>query len=241
MAERPRGTLDRAINSLADLHLSAETLDSVLGHVGRVGVEAMEGWDAAGTTLVEGTEVATFGITDERVKMIDRSQYDGGRGPCVDALDGEVRYFDGTDVDPRWRHFAGDAADAGIYSVISYPLKLKDVVIGALNFYSSERDALREGQREEGLLFAAQAAVTLSNARELDARSAQIEQLQEGLQTRSMIGQATGLLMAQEGLTSEEAFQKLVQVSQHANIKLREVAQRYVDAWEKGKDADANA
>jgi AmiR/NasT family two-component response regulator len=47
-----------------------------------------------------------------------------------------------------------------------------------------------------------------------------------------MIGQATGLLMAQEGLTSGEAFQRLVRVSQNANIKLREIAQRYVRSWE---------
>jgi AmiR/NasT family two-component response regulator len=40
------------------------------------------------------------------------------------------------------------------------------------------------------------------------------------------------LLMAQEGLTSEEAFQKLVSVSQHANVKLRDIAERYVHSWE---------
>jgi AmiR/NasT family two-component response regulator len=39
-------------------------------------------------------------------------------------------------------------------------------------------------------------------------------------------------LMAHEGLTSEEAFQKLVNASQQANIKLRDIAQRYVTAWE---------
>lgn len=57
-------------------------------------------------------------------------------------------------------------------------------------------------------------------------------QLEEGLVTRTTIGQALGLLMAQEALTSEEAFDKLVQVSQNANIKLRDIAQRYVEAWE---------
>ncbi len=58
-----------------------------------------------------------------------------------------------------------------------------------------------------------------------------MEQLKEALETRTIIGQATGLLMAQEGLSSEEAFQKLVKVSRNANIKLRDLAQRYADAW----------
>lgn len=64
-------------------------------------------------------------------------------------------------------------------------------------------------------------------------KGAQVTQLEDGLKTPTMIGQATGLLMAQEGLPSEEAFQKLVHVSQNANVKLHEIAQRYVEAWEK--------
>ena len=67
---------------------------------------------------------------------------------------------------------------------------------------------------------------------DLAERGVQVAQLQAGLETRAVIGQATGLLMAQEGLSSEEAFQKLVKVSQTANMKLRDIAQRYVDTWE---------
>jgi GAF domain-containing protein len=230
--ERPSGRLAHTVNSLADLHLSAESLDSILGHIGNLGVHALEGWDACATSLVEGDRVATFGATDDRVCPIDSYQYDSGQGPCVTALQGESQYFNGENFAPEWREFGEAAARAGIYSVVSFPLKLDDQVIGALNFYSTERDALRSGQREEGLLFASQAAVTLSNAREFFAKKQQVEQLQDGLGTRTIIGQATGLLMAHEGLTSEEAFQKLVNASQQANIKLRDIAQRYVTAWE---------
>ena len=230
--DRPTGSIDHDINSLAEIKLSDETLDSILGHIGRLGVGALEGWDAAATTLVEENRVATFGSTAERIDSIDQAQYDAGRGPCVDALGGEHHYFDGVTIQPRWRQFAEAAAESGIYSVASFPMTLGDEVIGALNFYSNEREALRPGQKEEGLLFAGQAAVTVSNAKAFSALGTQVEQLEEGLQTRTMIGQATGLLMAQEGLTSEEAFKKLVHVSQNANVKLREIAQRYVQAWE---------
>ena len=232
LSQRPAGEVDRSVNSLTGLRLSENTLDDILGHVGRIGVANLEGWTAAGTTLVERDKVATFGITDDRVRSIDQAQYESGKGPCVDALEGETQYFDGNEVEPRWRTFAESAAEAGIYSVLSLPLKLDDEVIGGLNFYSEERDALRPGQREEGLLFAAEAAVALGNAREFQAQGAQVKQLEEGLQTRTIIGQATGLLMAQEGLTSEEAFEKLVHVSQTSNLKLRDIARRYVEAWE---------
>lgn len=229
---RPSGKLERPAGSLAELRLEHETLDSVLGHVGRLGVAVLEGWDAAATSLVEREKVATFGSTDERVNPLDQCQYDNGRGPCVDALRGEVQYFDGNEFDPELRQFAQVAADHDVYSVLSFPLRLGDEVIGGLNFYSRERDALRHGQREEGSLFAAQAAVTVANAKTLRDATAQIAQLEEALQTRTLIGQATGLLMAQEGLTSDEAFQRLVKISQSANLKLRDIAHRYVETWE---------
>ena len=54
-----------------------------------------------------------------------------------------------------------------------------------------------------------------------------------------MIGQATGLLMAQHGVTADEAFQMMVTASQHANIKLRDIARRYVEAWEEKSRASS--
>jgi GAF domain-containing protein len=238
LPERPVGETEHRVNSLSELNLSGETLDSVLGHIGRLGVEALDGWAVAATTLVEGREVTTYGDTDQRVLPIDQQQYDSRRGPCVDALGGSIEYFNGEDIKPGWRQVAEAAAEAGIYSILSFPLQNREEVIGALNFYSPERDALRPGQREEGSLFAAHAAVTLANTKELLQRGEKAEQLEEALHTRTLIGQATGLLMAQEGMTSEEAFQKLVSVSQHANLKLRDIARKYVQAWEETSSSE---
>jgi transcriptional regulator with GAF, ATPase, and Fis domain len=229
--DRASGHVDPAISSLSELRLSNQTLDSIIGRIGDVALQTLRGWDAIGASLVEGDRVATYGTNDPRINRVDQAQYDSGRGPCVDATaDDEFKYFDGTEVPPRWRQFSEAAADADVYSVVSFPLRVDGKVMGALNFYSRERDALRRGQREEGTLFAAQAAVTLANAKALIERGQKVGQLEEALETRTIIGQATGLLMAQEGLTSDEAFQKLVTVSQNANIKLRDIAQRYVQS-----------
>ena len=232
MDTRPTGHIDHAVNSLADLRLEGQSIDALLEIIGHLAVKALKGWDAAGTSLVAGGEVATYGTTDERINPADQAQYDAGRGPCVDAIKtGEMQYFDGTTDQPRWRQFAEVAGDHEIYSVFSLPLKIDGEAVGAINLYSRERDALRPGHREEGSLFAAQAAVTLANAQAFLDKEAQVEQLEEALETRTMIGQATGLLMAQEGVSSDEAFQKLVSLSQTSNTKLREIAQRYVAAW----------
>jgi transcriptional regulator with GAF, ATPase, and Fis domain len=233
MSERARGHIGRTINSISELRLSEHTLDSVFSSISMLGVQTLKGWDAAAGSLAKGKELATFGTTHERVNTVDQAQYDAGNGPCVDAAaSGDLQYFDGQNIPPQWRTFAQTAASEGVYSVVSFPLKVDDQVIGALNFYSGERDALVLGQEEEGLLFAAHAAVAVSNATELIDAKTHVEQLEEGLETRTMIGQATGLLMAHEGLTSAEAFQKLVQASQVSNVKLRELARRYVEKWE---------
>ncbi|MFL5830950.1 MAG: ANTAR domain-containing protein [Solirubrobacteraceae bacterium] len=44
-----------------------------------------------------------------------------------------------------------------------------------------------------------------------------------------MIEQAKGILMAEERINDQEAFQRLTKLSQNANLKLRDVARGLVD------------
>jgi AmiR/NasT family two-component response regulator len=52
----------------------------------------------------------------------------------------------------------------------------------------------------------------------------EIEGLRRALETRSVIGQAIGIVMTRETLTAEAAFGRLVERSSHTNVKVREVA-----------------
>jgi AmiR/NasT family two-component response regulator len=70
---------------------------------------------------------------------------------------------------------------------------------------------------------AEESAQALVHARE------EIETLKEALRTRTVIGQATGMVMADRGLTAEAAFAHLVTTSSHTNVKIREIAARMVD------------
>jgi hypothetical protein len=70
----------------------------------------------------------------------------------------------------------------------------------------------------------------------LSAQS-EIEHLKNGLRTRTVIGQATGLLMAHGHLTPEAAFARLVEMSSHSNLKVREIAAQLVaDATAQAQD-----
>jgi AmiR/NasT family two-component response regulator len=56
------------------------------------------------------------------------------------------------------------------------------------------------------------------------------QQLSEAMQSRAVIEQAKGILMARSpAMTADEAFELLRKASQRENIKLRTLAQRIVD------------
>ena len=74
----------------------------------------------------------------------------------------------------------------------------------------------------EDSLDAEETVAALRHARE------EIDTLKEALRTRTVIGQAVGLLMHESTLTADAAFQKLVETSSHTNVKLRQIAESLV-------------
>ncbi|XVS62393.1 ANTAR domain-containing protein [Actinosynnema sp. CA-299493] len=58
---------------------------------------------------------------------------------------------------------------------------------------------------------------------------AEIVGLRKAVQTRTVIGQATGLISAVQGCTPQEGFQLLVRMSQHHNVKLHTIALKLLD------------
>jgi Cu/Ag efflux pump CusA len=60
---------------------------------------------------------------------------------------------------------------------------------------------------------------------------AELSGLRTAMETRAVIEQAKGMLMAQRGIDAEEAFGVLVQLSQTTHRKLVDVATVLVDTW----------
>lgn len=70
-----------------------------------------------------------------------------------------------------------------------------------------------------GWLLASHAAVALSTARTID-------QLEHAMETRHAIGEAMGILMERHHLSEDDTFSLLRRLSQHHNVKLRDIAQQ---------------
>jgi hypothetical protein len=62
--------------------------------------------------------------------------------------------------------------------------------------------------------------------RELAELRAEVSGLRRALESRGLIERAKGILMYRHGWTADEAFQYLVRLSQHTNIRLAELAER---------------
>jgi response regulator NasT len=65
---------------------------------------------------------------------------------------------------------------------------------------------------------------------DVDECQDEVEDLRAVLETRPVIDQAKGILVAQRHCTPEEAFGLLTEASQKSNRKLRVVAQELVEA-----------
>jgi hypothetical protein len=131
--------------------------------------------------------------------------------------------------DARWPRFGGAVLRLGVNSALSLPLVLREQVIGVINAYAYTLDAFAEHAVAMGTKFAGPAAVAVHNARLLTAAQQRAEQLQRALGTRSVIDQAVGIIRARSGVSAEEAFARLIKISQDDNVKLHVVAERLVE------------
>lgn len=72
---------------------------------------------------------------------------------------------------------------------------------------------------------------------ELMALEKEVDGLKTALGTRTLIGKAMGIIIEREGVNETEAFERLKTMSQHTNVKLRDVAVEMArDAQPEGKE-----
>jgi GAF domain-containing protein len=123
----------------------------------------------------------------------------------------------------RWPRYVPEVARLGLRSQMAVKLGLDDNgTLGGINLYSTVRDDIDPDAESIAELFAIHAASALGSA-------VRIDQLNQAMHTRKVIGQAIGILMERYDLSEERAFRFLVRASQSGNVKVRDIAQRLVD------------
>jgi GAF domain-containing protein len=199
-----------------------ETLQAIV-EAARVSLPSFEHVGIS-TTSRKG-KVVTRAATTQQVWDLDALQYALGQGPCVDTLRGEpVVAAPRLRHDQRWPQYVPRAVkEHGLKAQLGLRLYLdEEGTVGGLNMYSTEHDEFAEEDLSIAELFATHAALAFGRAREVD-------NLTQALRSRTVIGQAIGLVMAQYGIGEDAAFAFLRRASSHGNIKLHDIAQDIVD------------
>lgn len=190
--------------------------------------EFLTACDDVGVSLVERDKIRTPAASSERLRELDEAQYELGQGPCRAAiLEHETVVVDDLATDPRWPTWGrAMVEELGIRSSLSFRLFTRgDRTWGALNVYSRTPGAFSDDEVEHGRTIAAMAAVAL-------ARSINDEQLAGAIETRTVIGQAIGMIMERYDLDGDRAFEVLRRISSQTNTKLRDVAGQLVTTRE---------
>ncbi len=226
------GSDDRSpgfIPELTGLLLSEQSVAGLLELIVNLAVSAVGDVDGASVSLLVGASgrFETANAVSPLVRDVDNVQYDDQAGPCVEAIrtGAEVTL---NVAGERWPNFEQRAAAIGVRSVWSLPLRVRDVATGALNLYSTGAEAWYDSAADTARDLAGHAAVVLANAAELTSVAQTNSQLTEALATRTIIGQAQGILMAAENISADEAFAVLRRASQRTHRKLRDVAAEIV-------------
>ncbi|WP_420451305.1 ANTAR domain-containing protein [Ilumatobacter sp.] len=213
---------------LSQVLVADDGLDATLGRVARLSTSLIDACDSCGVSLIRDGSVSTRAASDERADRIDDIQYSHGEGPCLQAIEtGETVHVTSFAQEERWPQFIESALDEGIRASYSVPLRVEQNVVGSLNFYSID-GAFTDSDKQIGDVLASQAAVALHNARTFNEVLNLVDQLNEALASRDLIGQSKGILMANLSLGPDQAFDVLRRESQNRNVKLRDLAEQVV-------------
>ncbi|WP_448609342.1 GAF and ANTAR domain-containing protein [Geodermatophilus sp. URMC 60] len=210
-------------------------LTSFLDDLVHMAVRQVPPAEACGLTLNRDATGVTVASTGPLAERADEGQYEVDTGPCLESMrTGTVVRVDDMVAEDRWSPFPARAAELGVRSSLSLPLVVEGRRSGALNLYATRPRVFGADDEATASRWAGQATGALTVALRIADGQHRARSLLGGLDTRATIGQAVGLLMAQERCTAEQAFELLRIASQRRNVKLRDVAAGIVAAFEEG-------
>ncbi|HTF55407.1 MAG TPA: GAF and ANTAR domain-containing protein [Pseudonocardia sp.] len=226
------GPLAQQFATLTYSLLDADTVGEVLRQVIEATTGLVAGADVVSVTLREPD--GTFHTpleTDAVAAKLDQIQYELDEGPCLDAARKSgpaVAISPVLASEPRWPRFGPAAAAHGMGAVIATALRPSaqpPQLSGALNIYSSRPHGLTELDQHIALLLATHASLALAHTRAVELGELQATHLRKAIDSRDVIGQAKGILMARRGIAADQAFDILRRISQDINIKLADLAE----------------
>jgi hypothetical protein len=218
-----------ALERLSEALSREDDLRKLMHQVCEQVVHAVPGVDEATVTLLDSGTPFTAASTSDLVIRLDGVQYASGAGPCLDAAaTSQVVRATITEAQELWPAFGSESHAAGMGSFLSAPLTVDNEHSGAINGYSRQGHGFHELDAPLLALYTT-AVETALRSHSMYLRAYRLAaQLRSALQSRAVIDQAKGVLMAVHAIPAEEAFRLLVHRSQRENVKLHTLAERFI-------------
>lgn len=220
--------LHERLGSLArDLRAGASPEETMRGII-QAAVALVPGCDAAGITLTARRHRIEVSAANDGVSRLSADkQVELGEGPSLDAVwDERVVSVPDLEHETRWPRWSPWVVSAlGVRSMLCVQLFTHGEQVGALNLYGMRRHAFDGEAVDTALSVAAHAAVATAASRE-------VEHLRAALDSRTLIAQATGLVMATYRLDRVAAFDVMRRLSMDENRKIVDVATEVVQQHE---------
>ena len=214
---------------VARVMFAVETVDEALQVVVDAAPRAVPGVHDAAVVLIRGDDLTVPAATSSAARSLEEAESALGFGPCVQALqDHAVFTSDDLALEERWPEWTAQALDVGYRSLLAFRLFVGGDSFGALDLFSRTPSAFDRDAEAAGLALAGHGAIALANVFRDETAAGELQGLRNALVSRDEIGQAKGILMERMGLTADQAFGRLQQVSQERNVKVRDIAAEVV-------------
>jgi GAF domain-containing protein len=189
------------------------------------------GADTAGVLVRVDRGLELMAATSHKAVELELYQAQIHDGPCVETIEkGESIAVAGeAALSGRWSDFGRSMAAAGFETVLASPMRWQERVIGGLNlFWSTSRTPSHE-ERDLAQAFADIATLALMQSAATDNPDSVAQRLRIALRGRVVIERAKGVLAQTDDLEMDEAFARLVAVSDRTARPLSQVAQEILD------------
>ena len=190
------------------------------------------GADTAGVLVRVDRGLELMAATSHKAIELELYQAQVYDGPCVETIEkGESIAVTGeAALSGRWPDFGRSMAAAGFESVLASPMRWHERVIGGLNLFWTTSRTPRHEERDLAQAFADISTLVLMQSPMADDLDTIAQRLRTALQGRVTIERAKGVLAQTDNLEMDEAFTRLVQVSDQTARPLSQVARDILDA-----------
>ena len=164
--------------------------------------------------------------SNEAMRVVELFELQSQEGPCLDCFRSReaVVNQDLRSAQHRWPHFAPVAVQAGFLAADAIPMRLRGVVIGALNLFRAETGSLGDDDVTIAQALADIATIAILQNRDTVETQQINAQLTAALSSRIVIEQAKGMIAERQRIPIDQAFDQLRRYARNNNQRLADVA-----------------